>query len=451
MSPEGTGLKTATEPADVFGPAGVGYGPVGIVRELARDLLRQRRMRADEAARVESALRTREWPTVRLCVEVALARRPESARPADTPRPAAAAPAAPSPDTMPTAPPACPQHAAAEQDAPGADVAAGLLRLVMRLCDGVARLSGDDRNFAQRLGPIRQALASRLTPERLVEAEAQITLLIEQQVAVCQNLHDARNSLKDMLGQLVERLGSVGDSTTRFGERIGAYQQALAGTPDAAAVLRVAGALLADTRQVSEQIHASQRDLAATRAKVESYERRVRILEQELAQTVRMVQNDPLTRAFNRRGLDEVFRVETARALRYRMPLVLAMIDLDDFKRINDGLGHAAGDRALVHFVTTAQACLRPTDAIARSGGEEFVMVLPATGVDEALEAVRRIQRELARSPFVHEERSVGLTFSGGIARWRPEETLDQVLRRADATMYEVKRKGKNLVELAPE
>jgi diguanylate cyclase len=463
MSPEGAGVKTPADTADVFGPVGAGYGPVGVVREMARDLLRQRRLRPDEAGRVELALRTRDWATVRLCVEVAMARRPEPApaRAAEVARPApAAAPAAQAPAAVPPAAPRAAAagagdatNAAAPAGAQGAahdaDITPGLLRLVLHLFDALTRLAGNDELFAQRFRPIREMLGARLTPERLVEADACITTLIEQQLGVQQNLKDARDSLKDMLGLLVDRIGSVGDSTARFGERIGAYQQELAGSPDAAAVLRVSGALLADTRQVADQIRSSQRELAAARAKVESYEKRVRILEQELAQTVRMVQNDPLTRALNRRGLDEVFRVETARAARYRVPLVLAMIDLDDFKAINDRLGHAAGDRALVHFVTTAQACLRPTDAMARSGGEEFVIVLPATGIDHAVDAVRRIQRDLARCPFVHEDQQIGLTFSGGVAQWQPGENLDQVLRRADAAMYDVKRKGKNRVELA--
>jgi diguanylate cyclase len=481
MSPDGASVKTPADTTDGLGPVAAGYGPVGIVRELARDLLRQRRLRADEAGAVELALRTRDWPRVRLCLEVAMARRPE---PAPARAAAVAHPGPASPPAAPVSPPVLPavtpadgpasaraadagahrgvpddtheagiaQEAERKPEADGAqeaDIAPGLLRLVLHLFDALARLAGNDEHFAQRFRPIREMLAARLTPERLVEADACITTLIEQQLGVQQNLKDARDSLKDMLGLLVDRIGSVGDSTARFGQRIGAYQQELDGTPDAAALRRVSGALLADTRQVAEQIRSTQQDLAAARAKVDSYEKRVRSLEQELAQTVRMVQNDPLTRSLNRRGLDEVFRVETARAARYRMPLVLAMIDLDDFKAINDRLGHAAGDRALVHFVTTAQACLRPTDAMARSGGEEFVIVLPATGMEHAVDAVRRILRELARSPFAHEDQQIGLTFSGGVAQWQPGETLDQVLRRADAAMYDVKRKGKNRVEPA--
>lgn len=434
MSPEGSGARRPTASTDVLGPVGAGYGPVGIVRELARDLLRDKRMTIDEAISVNSALRTRDWSAVRVCVEKALERRGE------TPAEGAAVAAAPAPVQAPVQAPAPAPRAAPA--AGGNEMSEALLHLAKNLCDAVAKLSGEEARFAS----VRALLDSRLTVERVAEVDARMGALVGQQLAMQQSLQDARLSLKEMLTLLLERLASVGNSTSRFRERVSAYQELLVGQPDVEVVSRVAGGLLADTRAVAEQIQASQDELVAARRKVETYEKRVRILEQELAQTARMVQNDPLTQALNRRGLVETFRVETARAQRFGVPLVLAMVDLDDFKSINDSFGHAAGDRALVHFVTAARACLRPTDAIARTGGEEFVVVLPATAIENAIEALQRMQRELARSPFVHEGRPLRVTFSGGAAQWRPGETLEDVLHRADAAMYEAKRSGKNRV-----
>jgi len=151
----------------------------------------------------------------------------------------------------------------------------------------------------------------------------------------------------------------------------------------------------------------------------------------------------------NRRGLEDLLRIEMARATRYGAPLSLVMVDLDDFKAINDSLGHAAGDRALVHFVTTAQACLRSTERIARTGGEEFVIAFAATPVEDAADAVRRLQRALAASAFEHEGQSRVLSFSGGATAWLAGEALEQTLRRADAAMYAAKRAGKNRVVIA--
>jgi diguanylate cyclase len=122
------------------------------------------------------------------------------------------------------------------------------------------------------------------------------------------------------------------------------------------------------------------------------------------------------------------------------------MLDLDNFKLVNDTLGHVAGDRALIHFVTTIHATLRPTDLTARSGGEEFGVLFPACLLQEGFEAIERLQRELARRPFQFEQGRQVLTFSAGVAQWRPGESLEQLMRRADASLYEAKRAGKNRV-----
>ncbi len=439
MTPAGPKRGRAPERPQARGSEADMAGPAAVVRELARDLLRQKRLTVEEVGHVDMALRGNDWLTVRSYVDVGLARRSPTGSARGKAGGAGSAPAATA-----TEPAEAPQ-AAGEREA----ITAGLLRLVLRFCDSLPRLVISDQSLAERLAPIRMLLGGRLSAQRLGEAEERIASLLDQQIEMQRSLEEARSSLKDMLSMIVDRLGSVGNSTARFQQRISTYQQELVGQPDALVVARVVGGLLADTKQVAEEIHKSQQDLAEARRKVESYELRVRSLEHELAQTARMVQNDPLTHALNRRGLDEVFRIEVSRSSRYRVPLTVVMIDLDDFKAINDHLGHAAGDRALIHFVTTAQASLRSTELIARTGGEEFVVVFPATGLTESVDAIRRLQRELARSRFQFEGQSRVMTFSGGAAAWRQGESLAQILRRADTAMYEAKNGGKDRIIIA--
>jgi len=439
MTPAGPKRGRAPERPQARGSEADMAGPAAVVRELARDLLRQKRLTVEEVGHVDMALRGNDWLTVRSYVDVGLARRSPTGSARGKAGGAGSAPAATA-----TEPAEAPQ-AAGEREA----ITAGLLRLVLRFCDSLPRLVISDQSLAERLAPIRMLLGGRLSTQRLGEAEERIASLLDQQIEMQRSLEEARSSLKDMLSMIVDRLGSVGNSTARFQQRISTYQQELVGQPDALVVARVVGGLLADTKQVAEEIHKSQQDLAEARRKVESYELRVRSLEHELAQTARMVQNDPLTHALNRRGLDEVFRIEVSRSSRYRVPLTVVMIDLDDFKAINDHLGHAAGDRALIHFVTTAQASLRSTELIARTGGEEFVVVFPATGLTESVDAIRRLQRELARSRFQFEGQSRVMTFSGGAAAWREGESLAQILRRADTAMYEAKNGGKDRIIIA--
>jgi diguanylate cyclase len=184
--------------------------------------------------------------------------------------------------------------------------------------------------------------------------------------------------------------------------------------------------------------------IAAGRAQAETLNARVRELEGELKRLSEEVSTDALTQVANRRGLAQAFEVETARAARDGRTLAVGLIDIDNFKKLNDSLGHAAGDEALKALAGRVRTALRPTDQLARFGGEEFVVLLPATGQAEALEVLTRMQRELTASLFMHEGRDVFVTFSAGVTAWRAGEALDAAIERADAALYEAKRSGKN-------
>jgi diguanylate cyclase (GGDEF)-like protein len=155
--------------------------------------------------------------------------------------------------------------------------------------------------------------------------------------------------------------------------------------------------------------------------------------------------SDPLTGLLNRRGLAERYASAVQRMKRDGQPLALASIDLDFFKTINDSHGHAMGDRVLVDFAHRLSLALRETDAVARFGGEEFIVLLPQAGLDKALSVLTRIQEALA-SP------AHGLplyTVSAGIACQRQAlEGFEQLLERADAALYRAKAAGRNRIEL---
>jgi len=122
----------------------------------------------------------------------------------------------------------------------------------------------------------------------------------------------------------------------------------------------------------------------------------------------------------------------------------VGLIDIDNFKRLNDSLGHAAGDVALKALATRVKEWLRPVDHVARFGGEEFVVLLPGTPVDEAQQVLTRLQRKLSAALFMHDGNEVFVTFSAGVTAHRPDEALELALERADEALYEAKRSGKN-------
>jgi diguanylate cyclase len=282
---------------------------------------------------------------------------------------------------------------------------------------------------------------------QLTEAEGKLAQIISEQAGARRSLQEAKSAFKEMLPALIDRIGTVGDTTGRFFEKVNAYQGELDSAQDFETLSRVVKGLRADTQAVSTDIKHSRDDLMQARRKVEAYEQRVKQLEKELTTLSSLVQKDPLTHALNRRGLEETFRVETARSLRYGTPLSIAVVDLDNFKRLNDTLGHLAGDRALVHLLTVMQGALRGTDAITRIGGEEFAILFSSTAAAEAATSTRRLLDELAGRPFEHEGCRQVLTFSAGVTAWSPGDSLEAALRRADDLMYRAKRAGKNRVE----
>lgn len=156
---------------------------------------------------------------------------------------------------------------------------------------------------------------------------------------------------------------------------------------------------------------------------------------------------DPLTGTANRRHLDARLGIELDRMRRYNTPLTVVMADLDNFKAINDIHGHEVGDKVLKATATVIRANLRNTDFVARFGGEEFVILLPETGIEGSKLLAERIRIAVANEwiPAVGH----AVTASFGIATTQRAETAQEVLKRADMAMYQSKRLGKNQVVAA--
>lgn len=158
---------------------------------------------------------------------------------------------------------------------------------------------------------------------------------------------------------------------------------------------------------------------------------------------------DALTGLFNRRCWDTRFERLVSRAHHGNSPLGLAVIDVDHFKRFNDTFGHMAGDRVLRAVACTLQSHLRPTDLVARFGGEEFVVALPGSDQPGALTVAERLRASVERAELCGQngEPLPPVTVSVGLATLLQGETGQELFRRADAALYSAKRAGRNRVE----
>jgi len=186
-------------------------------------------------------------------------------------------------------------------------------------------------------------------------------------------------------------------------------------------------------------------------ARLSVIRRRLSEQREELARTLAQLQaiatRDELTGLPNRRQMQALMDQELLRALRHHHDFCIALVDLDHFKRINDEHGHAAGDTVLRVFAETGQAALRATDVLARWGGEEFIVLLPDTGMPPALGGMERLRQQVEALPMdVGGGRTLHVTVSIGLTGHRRSETLAQTLERADRLLYQAKGEGRNRV-----
>jgi diguanylate cyclase (GGDEF)-like protein len=172
-------------------------------------------------------------------------------------------------------------------------------------------------------------------------------------------------------------------------------------------------------------------------------------LRQSLKTIQQMAIQDELTGVFNRHHLNHLLATEKARCSRSGEEFSICILDVDYFKKVNDTLGHMAGDIVLKHFATEVKKSLRTIDSFGRFGGEEFLLVLPRTNLEQARLCAERIRRLTEELVFPEFDRSFSITSSFGIAQYRPNEELKDMLSRADAALYKAKNAGRNRVESA--
>jgi len=254
----------------------------------------------------------------------------------------------------------------------------------------------------------------------------------------------ARDALKGLITQMLAELGELGSKTGNFHESVGRYAAVIEKSDSLESLTGVVREMVAESRAVQTLVQQTQERLQEEHAKATDLTQRVVELEDEMRRLSDEVSTDQLTQIANRRGLMQAFEVERARLEREGGELAIGLLDIDNFKRLNDELGHSAGDEALKSLAAVVSKTLRPTDRVARYGGEEFVVLLPKTPVDEGEQVLTRLQRSLTGGLFMHNDKQVFVTFSAGVTNYRLAERIEDSLERADQALYEAKRTGKN-------
>jgi len=326
------------------------------------------------------------------------------------------------------------------------EIRATLLHLLHMVFENIAELCIDDRWLKGQIDALMEASTPPLTLRRLDDVQRRLKDVIFKQAEAKGRAHEAQAQMQQLLATFVDRLSLMTESSSAYHGVI----EDCARQIEQAKTIEELGPVLQNairaTRHMATETMRSRDDLQAMREKTETAEAEISKLHHELDRVSAQARHDPLTGALNRRGLDEAMQREIATAKRKGTTLCLALLDIDNFKKLNDDLGHEAGDEALTHLANVTRECMRPQDTLARYGGEEFVILLPGTDLEQGIATLTRLQRELTKQFFLRDNMKVLITFSAGVAQLDADEAALDGIKRADQAMYIAKRTGKNRV-----
>jgi len=321
-----------------------------------------------------------------------------------------------------------------------------LLKLLHLILENVSVLSINDSWLKGQIDALLYAVSPPLDLRRLDNVERRIREVLEKQAVAKVRSLEAQEEMRRMLSAFIERLVHMGQSSANFRDRISESARRIEQVESVEDLAPLLKEVIQATRDMEAEAAREHDQLEILQSKAKATEAELAKLHQELLSASVLARHDPLTDALNRKGLDEALLREISNMQRLGTPLSIGLLDIDNFKKLNDRLGHESGDAALVHLVNVLRNCLRPPDCLARYGGEEFVILMPDTTLDGGIQAMIRFQRELTRHFFLAGGERILITFSAGVAQFGVDESGSDAIKRADQAMYLAKRAGKNRV-----
>jgi len=316
--------------------------------------------------------------------------------------------------------------------------------LCRELAAGLTDLAEDDSWAKGQCNAMQLRIEEGLTARGVKSVSQLLHSTRERQGQLRAERENARDALKGLINRMLSELDELGSQTGRFHDSVGRYADVIEKADSLESLTGVVREMVEESRTVQSLVAHTQKKLHDEHTKASDLTERVNELERELRRLSEEVSTDQLTQISNRRGLLQAFEAEKSRMERTGATLCVGLLDIDNFKRLNDELGHNVGDEALRSLASVVSRTLRPTDVTARYGGEEFVVLLPDTPVEEGQVILTRLQRSLSGGLFMHEQKQIFVTFSAGVTTYRLGERIEDALERADQALYEAKRTGKN-------
>ncbi len=256
---------------------------------------------------------------------------------------------------------------------------------------------------------------------------------------------EREKELKDIIELLVKAMTNLNTENREFYQRVHAQSEKIEKISHLDDIKRIKIALRHEVEQMREIVH-----LKADQDKrsIDILAQQVEQLRTELEKARAKSMTDPLTGVYNRQALDEYLEEKVALASKSNEEFALLMLDIDDFKKINDTYGHLIGDRVLMAFAGKCRQAIRTDDFLARYGGEEFVIILEGATYRNGMKKAKQICETVAAAKYTTEQNQAGnylsITTSIGVTVFRKNDTSKTLLERADQALYSAKQKGKN-------
>ncbi len=258
-----------------------------------------------------------------------------------------------------------------------------------------------------------------------------------------ESLAEGRKVVEDLLESLALFVRQMVENNTSYTSRMADHKASLKRAMTLAGLQEIQRLLL-------EEIEGMQSSSESYRAQLDSARRTIQEQQERIRQSEAAARVDFLTRLANRRAFEQRLSEELERVRRYGGTFSLILMDIDEFKKVNDEFGHPAGDRVLKFIAAVLNEKVRATDFVSRYGGEEFAVLLPETPADRARVVAEKIRKTLQNSSLLHGKTKIKVTVSAGVGGVKPDgESLADLVARVDAALYQAKKKGRNCVELA--